>query len=59
MENKPLTVPTPDEIERQIIACKTELKALARLKRLSRAAQTAHDARESRKAPSVPKGGAA
>jgi hypothetical protein len=52
----PLIVPALEEIERRIVACKAELKALARLKRLSRAAKTAAEARESREPQ---KGGAA
>ena len=40
-----ITVPPPEEIERRIVACKAELKALSRLKRLSRAAKSAAEAR--------------
>ena len=54
-----ITVPPPEEIERRIIACKAELKALARLKRMSRAAKIAADARQSRPTPPREKGGAA
>ena len=54
-----ITVPPPEEIERRIVACKAELKALARIKRLSRAAKTAAEAAESRVTEPAPKGGAA
>ncbi len=37
---QPIIVPPPEEIERRIVACKAELKALARIKRLSRAAKS-------------------
>ena len=61
MNAKPhgITVPPPEEIERRIVACKAELKALARIKRLSRAAKTAAEAAESRATPPAPKGSAA
>ena len=60
MNDKPhaITVPPPEEIDRRIIACKAELKALARIKRLSRAAKTVAEAAESRVAPPALKGGA-
>jgi hypothetical protein len=54
-----ITVPPPEEIERRIVACKAELKALARLKRLSRAAKTAAEAAESRATLPTAEGGAA
>lgn len=53
-----ITVPPPEEIERRIIACKAELKALARIKRLSRAAKAAAEAAKSRVTPHAPKDGA-
>jgi hypothetical protein len=57
--SSPITVPPPEEIERRIVACKAELKSLARLKRLSRAAKTVAEAAESRATPPAAKGGAA
>jgi hypothetical protein len=52
-----ITVPPPEEIERRIVACKAELKALARIKRLSRAAKVAAEAAESRATPLALKAG--
>jgi hypothetical protein len=43
-----LTVPPPEEIEKRIVACRAELKALSRLLRMSRAAQIVREAREIR-----------
>jgi hypothetical protein len=54
-----ITVPPPDEVERRIVACKAELKALARIKRLSYAAEVAAEAAESRAMPPALKGGVA
>jgi hypothetical protein len=54
-----ITVPPPEEIERRIVACKAELKALTRIKRLSRAAKTAAEAAESRATSPASKVGAA
>ncbi|MCI0461955.1 MAG: hypothetical protein L0Z62_33810 [Gemmataceae bacterium] len=48
--SEPLTIPTPDEIDAQILAREQEIKALRKLRSLSRAAALARSAR-SRQVP--------
>jgi hypothetical protein len=46
-----LTIPPPAEIEKRIVACRAELKALSRLLRMSRAALTVRKCRAFRETP--------
>jgi hypothetical protein len=54
-------IPPADEIQRRIVACEAELRALRRLLRLADAAEAAEEARRARGAgaPQRPTGGAA